>query len=48
MKNPKLKEYLMTATDPEILADFLLLVLWGVIVGSFIGVSSILLSLVLG
>ena len=38
----------MTTTDPELLADFLLLVLWGVIIGSFIGLSSILLSLVLG
>ena len=48
MKYSKLKEYLTTTPDPELAADFILLVLWGVIIGSFIAVSTMLLRLVIG
>ena len=48
MKYSKVKEYITTTTDPELMADFLLLVLWGVIIGSFIALSTMLLKLTIG
>jgi hypothetical protein len=48
MKYSKLKEYITTTPDPELMTDFILLVLWGVTIGSFIALSILLLRLAIG
>ncbi len=44
MKYSKMKELLRHTSDVELIADFLLLVIWGVIIGSIISFSVMLLN----
>ena len=48
MNHSKIKEYLTTLPDSKLMTDFILLLVWGVIIGSFIGVLTILLRWVIG
>jgi len=47
MKYLKIKEFLRHTPDAELIADFLLLVTWGVIIGSIIAFSVMLLTALL-
>ena len=47
MKYSKMKKYLRHTSDEELIADFLLLVTWGVIIGSIIAFSVMLLNALL-
>ena len=47
MKYLRWKEHLKHMRDVELVADFVLLVTWGVIIGSIIGFSVMLLSALL-
>ncbi len=44
MKYSKMKELLRHTSDVELIADFLLLVTWGVIIGSIVSLSVMLLN----
>jgi|TARA_R110001592_G_scaffold174326_1_gene413142 hypothetical protein len=48
MKHKQIKAYLKQTDNADLLADFTLLVLWGVLIGSLMGFSMMLLNALIG
>jgi hypothetical protein len=48
MKHKQIKAYLKQTDNTDLLASFTLLVLWGVLIGSLIGFSMMLLNALIG